>query len=161
MNKFSKALKMYKNLSIFKDIMDLAHMFSRPLLIYDDRCSSCTKFAKTANILSRGWIRTVGHYYSEEAMQVKKIIFPTDYDSTKMFWLINRNGAYGARSGLIQVIKEVIIGLFKGKGVKRDWNNNNIYMACEYKDQMISCGSTENTLRRITNMIRNSDKFQF
>jgi hypothetical protein len=78
-----------------------------------------------------------------------------------MFWLINRNGAYDARSGLIQVIKEVIIGLFKGKGVKRDWNNNNIRMACEFKDQMISCGSTENTLRRITNMIRNGDKFQF
>jgi hypothetical protein len=72
MNKFSKALKMYKNLSIFKDIMDLAHTFSRPLLIYDDKCSSCTKFAKTANILSRGWIRTVEHYYSEEASKLKK-----------------------------------------------------------------------------------------
>ena len=99
-------------------------MFSRPMLIYDDRCSSCTKFAKTANTLSRGWIHIAGHYYSYEATEAKKIVFPADYDATKMFWLINKSGAYGARRGLIPVIKEIIIGLFRGKGTNQeiiDW----------------------------------------
>ena len=95
--------------------MGLSHKFSRPLLIYDDKCYSCTKFAKAAGILSRGRIRTVGHYYSKEAIEAKKIIFPVDYDPTNMFWLINKKGAYGARSGLVQVAKEIIIGLFKGR----------------------------------------------
>jgi hypothetical protein len=144
--------------------MGLSHKFSRPLLIYDDKCSSCTRFAKAAGILSKGWIRTAGHYYSEEAIEAKKIIFPANYDATKMFWLINKNGAYGARLGLVQVAKEIMSGLFKGKEVKNDPNNNNNstrLLACDYKDQMMSCESTENTLRRITNMMRNSARFQF
>lgn len=144
--------------------MGLSHKFSRPLLIYDDKCSSCTRFAKAAGNLSKGWIRTAGHYYSEEAIEAKKIIFPANYDATKMFWLINKNGAYGARLGLVQVAKEIMSGLFKGKEVKNDPNNNNNgtrLLACDYKDQMMSCESTENTLRRITNMMRNSARFQF
>lgn len=143
--------------------MDLSHKFSRPLLIYDDKCSSCTRFAKAAGILSKGWIRTEGHYYSEEAIEARKIIFPANYDATKMFWLINRNGAYGARLGLVQVAKEIMSGLFKRKEVKNDNNNKgtNYVLACDYKDQMMPCGSTENTLRRITNMMRNSGRFQF
>jgi hypothetical protein len=149
--------------------MGLSHKFSRPLLIHDDKCYSCTKFAKAASILSRGRIRTVGHYYSKEAIEVKKIIFPVDYDPTNMFWLINKKGAYGARSGLLQVAKEIIIGLFKGRDSKsygndNDNNNsnpNNLDLACEYKDRMTSCGSTENTLRRIINMMRNSGRFRF
>ena len=106
--------------------MGLSHKFSRPLLIYDDKCDSCTKFTKAAGFLSRGRIRTVGHYYSKE-------------------------------------------GLFKGRDSKsygndNDNNNsnpNNLDLACEYKDRMTSCGSTENTLRRIINMMRNSGRFRF
>jgi hypothetical protein len=149
--------------------MDLTSRFSIPLLIYDDKCSSCTKFAKTANTLSRGRIHIAGHYYSKEAIEAKKIVFPTNYDPTKMFWLINKKGAYGARVGLIQVVKEIIIGWLKGKGMKNDnKNNNNKYnsknynLPCEYNDSIMSCsGSPESTLKRIINMMRNSKRFQF
>ena len=59
-----------------------------------------------------------------------------------MFWLINKKGAYGARLGLVQVAKEIIIGLFKGRDSKSYGNDNdsnnsnlyNLYLACEYKD---------------------------
>ena len=69
----------------------------------------------------------------------------------------------------LQVAKEIIIGLFKGRNSKsygndNDNNNNNpnnLDLACEYKDRMTSCGSTENTLRRIINMMRNSGRFRF
>ncbi len=152
--------------------MDLSSRFSIPLLIYDDKCSSCTKFAKTAYTLSRGRIRIAGHYYSKEAIEAKKMVFPTNYDPTKMFWLINKKGAYGARLGFIQVVKEIVIGWFKGKGMKKgmknnknnnnDNNSNNSNLSCEYKDSVMSCGSSpDSILKRIINMMRNSGRVNF
>lgn len=145
--------------------MRVSQMFSRPLLIYDDKCSSCTRFAKTAKSLSRGWIRVAGHYYSNEAREAKSIVFPANFDATKMFWLINRSGAYGARRALMQVMKEIIVGLFRGKRinqVKIDWENSfNSPESCKYTSQNVSCESAENTLKRFISMIRNSDALQF
>jgi hypothetical protein len=150
--------------------MSQSNKFSRPLLIYDDKCSSCTKFARAASTLSRGWIRIAGHYYSEEAIEVRKTVFPEYYDPTKMFWLINKKGAYGARLGLVHLTKEIISGLFNGKQGKSNMNNNsndnysnshNHELACDHKNQIISCGSAEDTLRRIINMMRTSGRFQF
>lgn len=48
--------------------MDKSEIFSRPLIIYDDKCYSCTKFANIARSISRGYIRIAGHYYSDEAI---------------------------------------------------------------------------------------------
>ena len=135
--------------------MHPSSIFSRPLLIYDDECSSCGKFAQIASILSRGWIRTAGHYYSEEEKNAKKLIFPPNYDPTKMFWLINENGAFGARSGLLPVMKEIIKGIFKGGK-----NLDNYNIVCGYTKEM-SCISTKNTIKRIANMMRTSGKFAF
>ncbi len=145
--------------------MSFSSKFSQPLLIYDDKCSSCGKFAKTAAKLSRGWIRIAGHYYSQEAIDTKKMIFPPNFDATKMFWLINKKGAYGARSGLFQVMKEIIIGNFKSilnnQDRKKDHNNNNnLIVYCDYHDGE-SCVSTRTTLSRIFNLIKNSHKFTF
>ena len=80
--------------------MSFSTNFAQPLLIYDDKCSSCEKFAKTVAKISREWIQIAGHYYSQEAINTKKMIFPINYDATEMFWLINKKGAFGARSGL-------------------------------------------------------------
>ena len=64
-----------------------------------------------------------------------------------MFWLINKKGAYGAEIRFwCKLQKEIIIGLFKGKGPKsygknNDNNNSNpkkLDLACEYKDRMTS-----------------------
>src|SRR5215210_6751097 len=110
--------------------MSFSSRFSQPLLIYDDKCSSCEKFARAAARLSNGWIRIAGHYYSQEAIDSKKMIFPPGYDATKMFWLINRKGAYGARLGLMQVVKEIALGIFKSafsaqhKKNSKDYNKN-------------------------------------
>jgi hypothetical protein len=143
--------------------MSLSSMFSQPLLIYDDKCSSCGKFAKTAAKLSRGWIRIAGHYYSQEVIDMKKKIFPSDYDATTMFWLIDKKGAYGARLGLFHVIKEIFVGTFKSisksQFSKKD-SNNNFIISCNYHDRE-SCMSTRTTLSRIFNMMKNSDKFTF
>jgi hypothetical protein len=138
------------------------NQFSQPLLIYDDKCSSCTKFAKAAAKLSGGWIRIAGHYFSQEAIDAKKMVFPPGYDPTKMFWLINKRGAFGARSGLFQTIKEIITGNYKSIS-KNKYKDHNFKLAatnCRYIDKE-SCMSTRTTLSRMYNMMRNSDRFDF
>jgi len=130
-------------------------MFQRPLLIYDDKCYSCAKFARVASTLSRGWIRVAGHYYSEEAKEAKKMIFPPGYDATKMFWLINKNGAYGARSGLLPTAREIIIGMFRG-GKASD-----IIAACEYNGTSMSCYTPTNVFKRLAAMLSHGARFPF
>lgn len=134
--------------------MSLSSTFQRPLLIYDDKCYSCAKFAKAASILSRGWIRAAGHYYSQEAKEAKEMIFPPGYDATKMFWLVNKSGAFGARSGLPQVGREIIVGLFRG-GKASD-----ITEACEYNASM-SCYTPTNVFRRLATMLSHGARFPF
>lgn len=135
--------------------MSLSSLFQRPLLIYDDMCYSCAKFAKAASALSRGWIRTAGHYYSQEAKEAKEMIFPPGYDATKMFWLVNRNGAHGARSGLLPLAKEIIIGIFRG-GKASD-----IAAACEYDGTSMSCYTPTNVFKRLAAMLSHGARFPF
>jgi hypothetical protein len=132
----------------------LSSLFQRPLLIYDDKCYSCAKFAKAAGTLSRGWIRVAGHYYSQEAKQAKEMIFPPEYDATKMFWLVNRHGAYGARSGLLPLAKETIVGMFRGGRA------SDIVAACEYGASM-SCYTPTNVFRRLATLLSHGATFEF
>ncbi len=97
-----------------------------------------------------------------KSIDTKKMIFPHDYDATKMFWLINKKGTHGARSGLFQVTKEIILGNFKSI-FKNHFNkkySNNLILSCNYQEKK-SCMSTRTTLSRIFNMIKNGDKFTF
>ena len=116
--------------------MDPSEIFSRPLLIYDDKCSLCTKFANIVTALSGGHIRMAGHYYSDAAIRSKDMIFPKTFDPTGMFWLINKNGAYGARCGLIQVIKEIIVALIKIRSIEKKTNK-------------VKCNNCENNFLRL------------
>jgi hypothetical protein len=51
--------------------MDKSEIFSRPLIIYDDKCYSCTKFENIARSLSRGYIRIAG-----QPIRTKRWSFP-------------------------------------------------------------------------------------
>jgi hypothetical protein len=136
--------------------VSLSSTFSRPLMIYDDKCYSCAKFAKMASALSRGWVRTAGHYYSQEAKEAKGMVFPPGYDATKMFWLINKSGAYGARSGLPPLAKEIAVGLFRGG------NKSEIVETCEYNGtSSMSCYTPTNVLKRLARMLSHGAKFSF
>lgn len=131
-------------------------LFARPLLIYDDKCYSCAKFAKAASALSRGWIRTAGHYYSKEAQDAKQAVFPKGYDATRMFWLINRNGAFGARSGLLHVARAIAAGWLRGGK-----NPDTFASACEYDGMSMSCYTPTNVFRRLTTMLSHGASFRF
>ena len=109
-------------------------------------------------MLSRGWIRTAGHYYSQVAKEAKEMIFPADYDATKMFWLINRSGAHGARSGLLPLTKEIFIGIFRGRGKVSD-----ISASCESgnTNNNLSCYTLRGILKRITGTLSKGTTFRF
>ncbi|HEX7032173.1 MAG TPA: hypothetical protein VF172_04160 [Nitrososphaera sp.] len=143
--------------------MSLSSMFRRPLLIYDDKCYSCAMFAKASSALSRGWIRIAGHYYSQDAKEAKEMIFPPGYDATKMFWLVNGTGAYGARSGLPQVMREIVVGLCKGSKTGRggDGDGDGMTVACEYDSKSMSCYTPSNVFKRLIKMLSHGAKFTF
>ena len=143
--------------------MSLSLTFLQPILIYDDRCSLCVKFAKSANILSGGWIRTAGHYHSQEAIKVKNLVFPPGYDTTKMFWLINKKGAYGGRAGLMPLIKEVLDGRFRKKQRKKqsEGDDYDYNIVCDYNTKLACISDIKSTLKRIVNMMQNSGRFSF
>lgn len=133
----------------------LSSLFQRPLLIYDDKCYSCAKFAKAAGTFSRGWIKIAGHYYSQEAKEAKEMIFPSGYDATKMFWLVNRNGAHGARSALLPLMKEIFVGVFRGGKASY------VAAACRYDGTGMSCYTPTNILKRIAGTLSHGAKFPF
>jgi hypothetical protein len=87
-----------------------------------------------------------------------------------MFWLIYKNTAYGARSALIPVVKEIVRGLVKSvidkdnkqkyQAKLKDNEGNLDTITCNYKDHL-QCMSTTNTLKRLINMMQNSSRVTF
>lgn len=89
-----------KNVSI----KDLA-----PLVIYDDECYLCSKFASAVHAFAKNKILMVGHY-SEAGMKIKSEIFDVNYDSTIMFWFVTKDTAYGGRSAILPLISCILSG---------------------------------------------------
>lgn len=83
-----------------------------PVMIYDDECYLCAKFAEIINLFARGRLLIVGHY-SDFGMKFKSEIFPQDYDSTKMFWFVDNKTAYGGRAALIPLISSILTSKIK------------------------------------------------
>jgi hypothetical protein len=87
-------------------------------------------------------------------MDAKKAVFPEGYDATKMFWLINSSGAFGARSGLSHVAKEIVVGWFR-----RGKNADAFAASCEYGTA--SCYTPTSIFRRLANMLSHGATFRF
>jgi len=75
-----------------------------PVVLFDNQCYLCTKFAKTVNFFARGKITMVGHY-SEYGKDVRESIL--DESALDMFWFINQKRAYGGRAALFPLIKSI------------------------------------------------------
>jgi len=74
-----------------------------PILIYDDSCYHCSKFASIVKSLASKNILIVGHY-TDLGKEIKSKIFPKDYDSTRMFWFVTSKIAYGGRAGVFPLL---------------------------------------------------------
>src|SRR5574341_1185945 len=90
--------------------MDLQNRI--PVVIYDDKCYLCAKFAEIINLFARGKLLIVGHY-SDIGTKFKSEVFPQDYDSTKMFWFVDNKTAYGGRAALIPLISSILTSKIK------------------------------------------------
>lgn len=75
-----------------------------PILVYDNRCYLCTKFAKIANKLAGGRLSLVGHY-TETGERIRSEIL--DSSALEMFWFIDEKTAYGGRAALFPLILSI------------------------------------------------------
>ena len=125
-----------------------------PVLIYDDKCSSCTVFAKYAFESSRGSIDCIGHF-SEEGKKFRKIIFPSNFSETEMFWIITSNHAYGGRSGLLPLVGLIIKG-FVMSFVKPNASASRTFPG--YCSDSAQCNSKEFKIKRLCGLLRHGKK---
>ncbi|MEK6865019.1 MAG: hypothetical protein AABX06_00900, partial [Thermoproteota archaeon] len=66
-----------------------------PMIVYDNQCYLCVKFAKMIEFLTRGNLIMIGHY-SEFGVKLRKTILGES--ALEMFWLIDEKTAYGGRA---------------------------------------------------------------
>ena len=141
--------------------------FHFPVLIYDNYCSSCSKFANVIYRLSKKKIEILGHFDTERSTELKDLVFSNySKDPTRMFWYVKRDRAYASRKGLVQVIIDLIginLGLIRYKNVqlvdqkfsKSCYIGNNFY-------SHYGCGDdTKSVIKRISYLIRNTDSIRW
>lgn len=126
----------------------------RPVLIYDDKCSSCTIFAKNAFKYSRGQIDCMGHY-SDDGEKFRKIIFPPNYNETEMFWIITSNHAYGGRSGLLPLLGLIVKGLLMSI-IRPELYTNQSFSGYCFDSAM--CNNKNFKIKRIFKLLRRGKK---
>ena len=141
--------------------------FHYPTLIYDNYCSSCSKFAKAIYHLSRRRIEILGHYDTDRSARLKQAVFKNyANDPTRMFWYIKEGKAFASRSGLIQILMDLpqmILGVSKYDKVnlvdqkcsKACYIGNNFY-------SRYGCGDDPKSIsKRIRYLLKNSDSIQW
>jgi predicted DCC family thiol-disulfide oxidoreductase YuxK len=82
-----------------------------PIVLFDNQCYLCTKFAKFVNAFARGKIMMIGHY-SDFGLKIRNEIL--DEFALEMFWFIDKKRASGGRAALYPLIK-----LMLSKNVKK------------------------------------------
>ena len=75
-----------------------------PIVLFDDQCYVCIKFATIVNFLAKGKITMVGHY-SNFGIKIRGEIL--DESALEMFWFIDEKRASGGRAALFPLIKAI------------------------------------------------------
>ena len=75
-----------------------------PIVLFDDQCYVCIKFAIIVNFLTRGKITMVGHY-SNFGIKIRDEIL--DKSALEMFWFIDEKRASGGRAALFPLVKSI------------------------------------------------------
>ena len=115
-----------------------------PIVLFDDQCYVCIKFATIVNFLAKGKITMVGHY-SNFGIKIRNEIL--DESALDMFWFIDEKRASGGRAALFPVIKAI----FSTKSKKTKFSQmNNI---CSE-----DCKSIKSVFVRSFTLITNSKK---
>jgi len=75
-----------------------------PIVVFDNQCYLCVKFAKFVDFFSRGKITMIGHY-SDFGTKIRNEIL--DESALDMFWFIDKKRAYGGRAALFPLAKSI------------------------------------------------------
>jgi hypothetical protein len=102
------------------------------------------------NSLLKNGCLIVGHYTSP-GKEIKKQIFPKDYDGLEMSWFIIDGFAYGGRAGLFRLIQYVMFGHKKRTIAKNEFN---------LSDCDTDCKTRKGTFLRIWNIVIKYKKIQ-
>jgi len=75
-----------------------------PIVLFDNQCYVCIKFATIVNFLAKGKITMVGHY-SNFGIKIRGEIL--DESALEMFWFIDEKRASGGRAALFPLVKSI------------------------------------------------------
>ena len=117
-----------------------------PLVVYDNQCRVCIKFAKVVNYLAKGKLRLIGHY-SDFGKQIRENFL--DSSALEMFWFIDGKTAYGGRAALCPLFSAILH--LKGT------NSENIKFqeSCDIK-----CNNSTAVFFRSASLLTNSKKIK-
>jgi len=119
---------------------------SLPLMIYDDKCYVCIKFAKLMNFLAKGKLRMIGHY-TEFGERIRNEVL--ENDALEMFWFIDKETAYGGRAAIIPLLTNII------KIHGRKFNEMSIQESCD-----IGCKNSLAVFFRSASLITHSRRIK-
>ena len=125
---------------MLNSITDIKETF--PIIVYDNQCYLCVKFAKAIEFLTRGNLTIIGHY-SETGEKLRKTIGESALD---MFWLIDNKTAFGGRAALLPLIKAIITVK------KKKINKIKVEESCE------DCKTVKSVFIRSVSLFSNSKK---
>ncbi len=121
--------------------MDLEKLV--PLVLYDNRCYLCIKFAKVINFLSKGRLLLVGHY-TDLGKKLRDEVL--DSSALSMFWFIDKKTAYGGRAALLPLFSAII-------SAKGNSESISVQESCD-----IGCKDTKAVFLRSASLVSNSKK---
>ena len=117
-----------------------------PIVVFDDQCYLCSKFAKIVDFLSRGSFTIIGHY-SNSGKEIGEQIL--DESALEMFWFINKRAAYGGRAALFPLI----YGIFATKRKK-------IIQSIQNGDCIQGCKNAKSVFLRSASLLSKSKKIK-
>lgn len=118
----------------------------QPIVVYDNQCYLCVKFAKFVNFLARGKFTMIGHY-SEKGKKIREQIL--DKSALEMFWYIDDKTAYGGRAALLPLMK----GLLS--------KNNKLTKTKIDSAEQLHCKNSKAVFLRSASLLSNSKKITF
>ena len=113
-----------------------------PIMLFDDQCYLCTKFANFFDFFLGSKLTMIGHY-SKFGEEIKKEIL--DETALDMFWIINQDRAYGGRAALFPLMK--LFFTHQGKTISKI----QVHDKCEQE-----CKTVKAVFVRSASLLRNS-----
>ena len=118
-----------------------------PIVVFDNQCYLCVKFAKFVDFFARGKITMVGHY-SDFGIKIRNEIL--DESALDMFWFIDKKRACGGRAALVPLVKSIF-----SKKTKKS-----LTMRVDEKCNQ-DCKTVKAVFIRSTSLLTNSKKIDF